>query len=71
MGSPSDPQGLWKKFGLCGSGHEPDAKRVLSGMVGFLPIYKVAGAAAEEGQSLDEVRALPSGWPSLCARYLR
>ena len=28
------------------------------GLVGFFPVYKVAGAAAEEGQSLDEVVAI-------------
>ena len=28
------------------------------GLVGFFPVYKVAGAAAEEGQSLDEVLAI-------------
>jgi len=28
------------------------------GLVGFLPVYKIAGAAAEEGQSLPEVLAL-------------
>lgn len=31
---------------------EPDDRR---GLVGFLPVYKVAGAAAEEGMSLDAV----------------
>lgn len=28
------------------------------GLVGFLPVYKVAGAAAEEGLDLDQVRAV-------------
>ena len=32
-------------------GPNPDDRR---GLVGFLPVYKVAGAAAEEGQSLDQ-----------------
>jgi dihydroxyacetone kinase-like protein len=32
-------------------GPNPDDRR---GLVGFLPVYKVAGAAAEEGQSLDK-----------------
>ena len=32
-------------------GSNPDDRR---GLVGFLPVYKVAGAAAEEGQSLDQ-----------------
>ena len=32
-------------------GPNPDDRR---GLVGFLPVYKVAGAAAEEGRSLDE-----------------
>ncbi len=31
-------------------GPNPEDRR---GLVGFLPVYKVAGAAAEEGQSLD------------------
>jgi len=31
---------------------KPDERR---GLVGFLPVYKIAGAAAEEGRSLDEV----------------
>jgi phosphoenolpyruvate---glycerone phosphotransferase subunit DhaK len=30
------------------------------GLVGFLPVYKVAGAAAEEGRGLDEVYAVAS-----------
>ena len=33
-----------------GSRDKPEDRR---GLVGFLPVYKVAGAAAEEGQSLD------------------
>jgi dihydroxyacetone kinase-like protein len=33
------------------SGPEPEDRR---GLVGFLPVYKVAGAAAEEGASLDK-----------------
>lgn len=32
-------------------GPDPENRR---GLVGFLPVYKVAGAAAEEGRSLDE-----------------
>lgn len=32
-------------------GSNPDDRR---GLVGFLPVYKVAGAAAEQGRSLDE-----------------
>src|SRR5215469_5671176 len=32
-------------------GPDPENRR---GLVGFLPVYKVAGAAAEEGQSLDQ-----------------
>lgn len=31
---------------------EPENRR---GLVGFLPVYKVVGAAAEEGRSLDEI----------------
>ena len=38
-----------------GSRDKPEDRR---GLVGFLPVYKVAGAAAEEGQSLPEVLAL-------------
>jgi len=38
-----------------GSRDKPEDRR---GLVGFLPVYKVAGAAAEEGQSLGEVRAI-------------
>jgi len=38
-----------------GSRDKPEDRR---GLVGFLPVYKVAGAAAEEGQSLEEVLAL-------------
>jgi dihydroxyacetone kinase-like protein len=34
---------------------QPEERR---GLVGFLPVYKVAGAAAEEGASLDEVLAI-------------
>jgi dihydroxyacetone kinase-like protein len=34
---------------------QPEERR---GLVGFLPVYKVAGAAAEEGASLDEVLAV-------------
>ena len=35
-----------------GSREKPEDRR---GLVGFLPVYKIAGAAAEEGQSLAEV----------------
>jgi dihydroxyacetone kinase-like protein len=38
-----------------GPRERPEERR---GLVGFLPVYKVAGAAAEEGQSLDEVKAV-------------
>jgi len=38
-----------------GSSDKPEDRR---GLVGFLPVYKVAGAAAEEGQSLDQVLAI-------------
>ena len=38
-----------------GSRDKPEDRR---GLVGFLPVYKVAGAAAEEGQSLEEILAL-------------
>jgi len=38
-----------------GSASRPDDRR---GLVGFLPVYKVAGAAAEEGQSLAQVLAV-------------
>ena len=38
-----------------GSRDQPDERR---GLVGFLPVYKVAGAAAEEGQSLGQVLAI-------------
>jgi dihydroxyacetone kinase-like protein len=38
-----------------GPREKPEERR---GLVGFLPVYKVAGAAAEEGQSLDEVMAI-------------
>jgi dihydroxyacetone kinase-like protein len=34
------------------SGPDPEERR---GLVGFLPVYKVAGAAAEQGASLDQV----------------
>jgi dihydroxyacetone kinase-like protein len=34
---------------------KPDERR---GLIGFLPVYKVAGAAAEEGQSLDEIKVI-------------
>ena len=34
---------------------KPEDRR---GLVGFLPVYKIAGAAAEEGQSLSEVLAI-------------
>lgn len=34
---------------------KPEERR---GFVGFFPVYKVAGAAAEEGRSLDEVLAI-------------
>jgi dihydroxyacetone kinase-like protein len=36
-------------------GPNPEDRR---GLVGFLPVYKVAGAAAEEGQSLDQCFAI-------------
>jgi dihydroxyacetone kinase-like protein len=36
-------------------GSDPEARR---GLVGFLPVYKVAGAAAEQGRSLEECRRL-------------
>lgn len=36
-------------------GPNPDDRR---GLVGFVPVYKVAGAAAEEGRSLDECVAI-------------
>jgi dihydroxyacetone kinase-like protein len=36
-------------------GPNPDDRR---GLVGFLPVYKIAGAAAEQGRSLDECFAL-------------
>ena len=38
-----------------GSRDKPEERR---GLVGFLPVYKIAGAAAEEGQSLEEVLAI-------------
>ena len=38
-----------------GPREKPEERR---GLVGFLPVYKVAGAAAEEGQSLDGVKAI-------------
>jgi phosphoenolpyruvate---glycerone phosphotransferase subunit DhaK len=38
-----------------GSPQEVEERR---GLVGFFPVYKVAGAAAEEGQSLDESLAV-------------
>jgi dihydroxyacetone kinase-like protein len=38
-----------------GSRDKPEDRR---GLVGFLPVYKVAGAAAEEGQSLEQVLAI-------------
>ena len=34
---------------------KPEERR---GLIGFLPVYKVAGAAAEEGQSLDEIKVI-------------
>jgi len=37
------------------SREKPEERR---GLVGFLPVYKVAGAAAEEGRPLDEVLAI-------------
>jgi dihydroxyacetone kinase-like protein len=36
-------------------GPNPDDRR---GLVGFLPVYKVAGAAAEQGRSLDDCLAI-------------
>jgi len=36
-------------------GSNPDDRR---GLVGFLPVYKVAGAAAEQGRSLDDCLAI-------------
>lgn len=36
-------------------GSNPEDRR---GLVGFLPVYKVAGAAAEQGRSLDECLAI-------------
>jgi phosphoenolpyruvate---glycerone phosphotransferase subunit DhaK len=33
----------------------PDKPEERRGLVGFLPVYKVAGAAAEQGRSLDQV----------------
>jgi dihydroxyacetone kinase-like protein len=38
-----------------GPKEKPDERR---GLVGFLPVYKIAGAAAEEGRSLNEVFAV-------------
>src|SRR5262249_40973531 len=38
-----------------GSKDNPEDRR---GLVGFVPVYKVAGAAAEAGKSLDEVVAI-------------
>lgn len=40
------------------SSGSPDNKDQRRGLVGFLPVYKVAGAAAEEGRSLEEVVAI-------------
>lgn len=37
------------------SGKDPEDRR---GLVGFLPVYKVAGAAAEQGSSLDQCLAI-------------
>jgi dihydroxyacetone kinase-like protein len=37
------------------SGSDPEDRR---GLVGFLPVYKVAGAAAEQGSSLDQCQAI-------------
>jgi dihydroxyacetone kinase-like protein len=37
------------------SSGSPQNKEDRRGLVGFFPVYKVAGAAAEEGRSLDEV----------------
>jgi phosphoenolpyruvate---glycerone phosphotransferase subunit DhaK len=34
---------------------KPEERR---GLIGFLPVYKVAGAAAEEGRSLDEILSI-------------
>jgi len=36
-------------------GPNPDDRR---GLVGFLPVYKIAGAAAEQGRSLDDCLAI-------------
>jgi len=38
-----------------GPREKPEERR---GLVGFLPVYKIAGAAAEEGRSLTEVHAI-------------
>ena len=38
-----------------GPREKPEERR---GLVGFLPVYKIAGAAAEEGQSLEQVYAV-------------
>lgn len=38
-----------------GPREKPEERR---GLVGFLPVYKIAGAAAEEGRPIDEVLAL-------------
>lgn len=38
-----------------GPREKPDERR---GLVGFFPVYKIAGAAAEEGRSLAEVHAV-------------
>jgi len=38
-----------------GPREKPEERR---GLVGFLPVYKIAGAASERGQSLDEVLAV-------------
>ena len=49
-----DVQAVTTRDDIAG-GPDPDARR---GLVGFLPVYKVAGAAAEEGQSLERCRSL-------------
>ena len=46
-------------------GSNPEDRR---GLVGFLPVYKVAGAAAEEGAPSTNALRSPSAWSATCER---
>ncbi len=47
-------------------GPDPEDRR---GLVGFFPVYKVAGAAAEQGRLSMLAWRLRRAWSGICARW--